>query len=110
MRPNEYQENWQRYRKLRNLYFVIWLGYIPAVYVFTVLMSKAFGTFFPSFVFAGIWMLMFAATGARLSTWPCPKCGKWFSVSWWYNKSFFARKCVHCGLPKFADSDTGNEA
>jgi hypothetical protein len=107
---HEYTKNWQRYRKLRNLFFAIWIGYIPAVGVFTMLVSKAFGTVTPGFVFAGMWMVMFAVTGVRLSTWKCPRCGKWFAATWWYNKGFFARKCVHCGLPKFADSDTGSGA
>jgi Zn ribbon nucleic-acid-binding protein len=33
--------------------------------------------------------------------WRCPRCGKWFSAKWWYNKGFLARQCVHCGLQKY---------
>lgn len=107
MPHNEYTENWQRYKRLRNQSFALWFAYIPAVYVFTMLVSKAFGTFLPSFVFAGVWMLVMVTNGVRLSFWRCPRCGKWFSAYWWYNRGFLARRCVHCGLPKYADSGSG---
>jgi ribosomal protein L37E len=35
---------------------------------------------------------------------PCPRCGKPFnSTSWSYNG--LARRCMHCGLPKWAPAD-----
>jgi Zn ribbon nucleic-acid-binding protein len=103
----DYRQNWQRYRKLRLLFFLIWVGYIPVVYLFSLLVSNVLGvsSTVPIFVFAGLWMLLFAITGFRLSAWRCPRCGKWFAATWWYNKSLFARKCVHCGLPKFASGE-----
>jgi hypothetical protein len=104
--PNDYQDHWCRYKRLRNLFFFIWIGYVPVMFVFTMLVSKALGTFIPSFVLAGSWMVMFLVMGTRLSAWRCPRCGKWFSGTWWYNKGFLARKCVHCGLPKFAADDS----
>jgi hypothetical protein len=36
----------------------------------------------------------------RLMFWPCPHCGRSFHVCWWYGNAF-ARRCVHCGLPKW---------
>ena len=100
--PNDYRDYWQRYKKLRNLFWIIWLGYVPAVGVLGVLALRIFGTFVPGFVFAGLWMLKFLVVGIRLSRWRCPRRGKPFSQKWWYDKGFFARKCVHCGLPKYA--------
>jgi hypothetical protein len=57
----------------------IFLAYVPVVSAFTILVSERLGTYTPSFVFAGLWMVMFAVVGSRLSTWRCPRCGKWFS-------------------------------
>ncbi len=40
--------------------------------------------------------------------WSCPRCGKPFHyVARWYGRwnNPFARRCVHCGLPKWADRD-----
>jgi uncharacterized metal-binding protein (TIGR02443 family) len=45
-------------------------------------------------------MLMVLGVGVRYQVGRCPRCGKWFSGAWWYNNSYFARKCVHCGLEK----------
>ena len=105
--PNDYQDCWQRYKKLRNLFWIVWLGYVPVVGMLSVLVLWFFGTFVPGFVFAGLWMLMFLVVHIRLSGWPCPRCGKPFSKKWWYDKGFFARKCVHCGLAKYAAYDRG---
>jgi hypothetical protein len=98
------------YKRLRNWFWFIWLGYVPIVFAFMVLIRTLFGTFIPSFVLALAWMTLFLVVGIRLSSWHCPRCGKWFSGAWWYSKGFFARKCVHCGLPKFATSDQGGVA
>ena len=40
--------------------------------------------------------------------WSCPRCGKPFHyVARWYGtwNNPFARRCLHCGLPKWADFD-----
>jgi hypothetical protein len=29
-------------------------------------------------------------------------------MTWWYHNSF-ARRCIHCGLPKWADEDERSE-
>ena len=36
----------------------------------------------------------------RVMNWRCPNCGRRFHVCWWYGNAF-ARRCVHCGLPKW---------
>jgi hypothetical protein len=37
----------------------------------------------------------------RLMRWSCPSCGRCFHVCWWHG-NVFARRCVHCGLPRWA--------
>ena len=64
----------------------------------------------PTYGIAIGWMVAFLVTGVRLNRWRCPRCGKLFCATKWYNKSFFARKCAHCGLPKFAIDDGPPEA
>ena len=103
----DYRENWREYRRTRNLFFLVWAGYVPATLAFAILVWKVFRTFVPGFVFAGLWIVLFVMVGGRVSRWPCPRCGECFAGTWWYNLGFFARKCVHCGLSKFA-SDTGS--
>ena len=38
------------------------------------------------------------------SRWPCPRCGETFFRRWWHNHAF-ARRCMHCDLPKWAPAD-----
>jgi hypothetical protein len=101
----EYQESWQEYRKLRNRFFIILLSFPPGAMFIAYVFSWAFHTLIPGFVAAFVWIAAFLVTGIRLQLWPCPRCGEWFSATSSYNKSFLARKCVHCGLPKFAVED-----
>jgi hypothetical protein len=52
---------------------------------------------FLGFVGVAAWFL--------LNFFRCPRCGKLFAISWWFNLSVFAQRCVHCGLKKFRDDD-----
>jgi hypothetical protein len=98
----DYTECWRRYRRIRNLFWLMFLAYTPVVFVATDLSLKLFHSYSLGFALAIVWMAGWVVVGVRLNTWRCPRCGKWFAATWWYSKSFFARKCVHCGLPKYA--------
>src|SRR5579862_4664217 len=102
---NGYQKAWQEYRRLRNRCFILFLGYVPVVFPTAVVFFKLFHTFVPGFLVAGGWMVWWLFECNRLTRWPCPRCGEWFAAKWWYNKGFLARRCVHCGLPKYAETD-----
>jgi Zn ribbon nucleic-acid-binding protein len=49
-------------------------------------------------------MVTYAVVITRFSRWRCPRCGRIFAGTWWYNKGLLVRNCFHCGLPKFAGS------
>ena len=100
--PDDYTDAWSRYKKLRNISLFAFFGYVPAMVVAALLIFPVFHTFTPVFAIAFAWLAGMMVTGFRLSHWRCPRCGKWFAATWWYNRGFFARKCVHCGLPKYA--------
>jgi len=96
-----YEQKWSEYRRLRNTFFLVFLGAVPVFLVVSFVSEKLIHTTFPASLVAVLWLALFAFYGIRLQLWRCPRCGKWFAATWWYNKSFFARRCVHCGLPKF---------
>ena len=104
-----YEENWRKYRRLRNVLAVGFLAYIPVLFLVAYVLARAFHTFVPGFVLALSWMASLMVASIRLNIWRCPRCRKPFSLPrWWYNKGLLARKCVHCGLPKFTlDDDAG---
>jgi hypothetical protein len=101
-----YAEGWRKYRKVRRDFWLVWIGGFLVVGVTAAASERLFDSVVAVQIAAGVWMLMFAIVGIRFQTFRCPRCGRWFAAKWWYNKSFLARKCVHCGLPKL--SDDGN--
>ena len=96
-----YEDDWKDYKRIRNQWLFVIAGYVPVCMIAAFVSIKLFQTLTPAFVVALIWMALFAYTGIRVQLWRCPRCGKWFSAKWWYNKGFLARQCVHCGLPKY---------
>ena len=101
----DYAEDWKEYRRLRNQLFYVFVGYVPIVAIIAMISEKLFNTLVPGFVAAFIWMGLFLFTSIRVNLWRCPRCGEWFSATWWYNLSFLARRCVHCGLRKYQQSE-----
>jgi hypothetical protein len=97
---------WDEYRRRRNLAWFAFLGYVPVCFTVGMLSMRVFSTFTPAFVVAIAWMVFFVIAGNLALRFPCPRCGKWFFAKWWYHNNF-ARRCVHCGLPKYADPKTG---
>jgi hypothetical protein len=99
-----YSAGWVEYRRRRNLYWLVWLTYIPGVLIIGLPLSWLFHSNIAAFVVAGLWMVAYVAAANYLGFWKCPRCGKPFSRGWWYYNPF-ARECVHCGLSKWAVSD-----
>jgi len=100
---NGYEEDWREYKRIRNTFLLAFVTYVPACFVVGVTSMKLLGTFTPGFVAAALWMILLVFNGIRLNAWPCPRCGEWFSGTWWYNLGFLARRCVHCGLTKYGN-------
>jgi hypothetical protein len=98
---SDYQQEWQEYKRIRNQFWLVFASYAPVCYVVGLVSIKFLHTFAPAFVVAFLYMGLFIFTGSRMQLWRCPRCGKWFSATWWYNLSFLARRCVHCGLRKY---------
>lgn len=105
-----YEAKWRDYRKRRNLFWAIFLTYVPGVLLIGMSLEYLFQfkTETPIYFVAIAWMIAFAISGWRLTYWKCPRCGNWFFATWLYHNQF-ARKCVHCGLPKWAVENSGKE-
>ena len=96
-----YEDNWIDYRKRRRLFWIVFLTYVPGASFIGILLEKTIGSEYPIYIVAILWMLAFAITGLRLTYWKCPRCNKHFFAKWW-GVNQFARKCLHCGLPKWS--------
>ncbi len=97
-----YEKEWQEYRRQRNVFWLVLVAYVPVVGFVGLITARLTRSSTPVFVAALIWMGVAYFAGARLALWRCPRCGEWFSQTYWYHLGFFARQCVHCGLPKYA--------
>jgi len=102
----DYDHQWREYRALRALALgVPILGLIaikcaslfPAVWQLKVLVAAGAAFFAVEIVIA-----------IRVETWRCPRCGRRFVSKWMSGWAiFFTEKCSNCGLPKFADGESG---
>ncbi len=110
---SDYEAGWRDLKRRRIIFWAVFLGYIPgtmAVFLLVGLPVSALTGIKPDYFFAAIalcWMVAFVVTSLRMTLFSCPRCKKSFFASWWYHNSF-ARKCVHCGLPKWANSEGPN--
>jgi hypothetical protein len=106
----DYASAWRDYRKRTIIFWIAFLGYVPGVAAifFAIGPSLAALTGIEpnniGMMIALCWMIAFAILAIRRSLFRCPRCGGAFFSTLWYTNSF-ARKCVHCGLAKWAVSD-----
>jgi hypothetical protein len=104
MESVSYHQQWQDYRKRSYRFWAVFLTFIPGVALIGIPLSRLLGSDGVVFVVAMIWMAAFAITAVYKSYWSCPRCNKPFFQKWWYHNPL-AGRCVHCGLPKWAESD-----
>jgi hypothetical protein len=95
---------WSDYQRRRRQAWIAFLGYIPGVFVLGVPLGLLFRSGWPFQAVAIGWLALSAVTSYRMGSFPCPRCHKPFFRTWWYHNSF-ARRCVHCGLPKWSSED-----
>jgi hypothetical protein len=99
-----YANDWERYRHIRNVAILLWLGILPFVWALQLLHHLAVpDEFFGALVV--LYFLFWLVSAIRLEFFRCPRCGRPFSLTWWINLSFLARHCIHCGLKKFCEED-----
>jgi hypothetical protein len=99
----KYDVGWKRYKLWRNLGIVGWLGFFPFVIAAGALTRRFFHSPIFFSVAAVAWLILMAYACGEAAYWRCPRCGKPFAATWWYRLGPFARRCAHCGLPKYSD-------
>jgi len=103
---SEYVTQWQDYRRRRDLQLFALIGFVPAVFVVALVSLLLFDSDKPAVAFLFCWMAFFVVASQRFSRFRCPRCGdRFFLHSGSSSYSMFAKKCVHCGLPKYAGEE-----
>jgi hypothetical protein len=103
----EYSYEWAGLRKIQRRMLKALLAGITVV----LLVPLANRVPLIGFVVFGIWVVAVFTLfigNAHYMVWSCPRCGKPFHTrisrfARWVNP--FARRCIHCGLPRWAQSD-----
>jgi hypothetical protein len=101
---NRYEKKWNDYRKRRRLFLIVAITFLPGASLIVVFLDKIFGSGFQSEVVLTLWLIAFFITGIRFSYWKCPRCNRNYFIKH-FMANQFAQNCLHCGLPKWADTD-----
>src|SRR4051812_9740050 len=75
--------SWQNYRRRRFWFFVIWVTYVPGVFVLGYPLSRLFDSGVPIYILAGAWMVAFIRSANYMELFPCPKCHRAFFRTFW---------------------------
>lgn len=95
--------SWQYYRHWRRVYWLVLLTFFPGVGGIVIIGEFIFRSSLLAFLAFSVWAVAFLESGVRLLGFRCPQCGNpFFSRAFSYNT--FAKKCVHCGLPKWTEA------
>ena len=95
---------WDDYRSRRRWFFFILLSGTPVVVLTSILLNKVFHSSGPFYIIGLAWMIFFVTVSIRLVLFRCPRCRRFFFFTG-YSSNHFARRCVHCGLPKWSEAD-----
>lgn len=115
-----YSSRWSRYKLLRDVTLLVLFGgglldlFFPPIFA---AITKTQDDSRISFLYFIVWGFACVLAGNRLMTWKCPRCGEVFSggakamdrFSTWFNWIFLPKRCVSCGLPKFAVSPDADD-
>ena len=93
---------WRALRSRERIGLCLWAGYLPGVFVFGWLLSRALGSGLAYLLVAIVWMALCLLVQYWAGTFRCPRCGNRFYRRWGYQGSW-ARTCAHCGLPRWAE-------
>ena len=104
--PPGMEYSWEQLRRRQYWFWGTFLTYLPAGALTAVMARRFTDSEVPLCVTAGIWMVAFLTTGLRLNRARCPRCQRpFFSRGFFGHSNVFARRCLNCGLGKYAKSD-----
>ena len=101
----DYEQRWRAHRRGTWAVALLFLTFIPAGIFVAPLINKLLPPAADAeWVIFPVWFVGIIISAFYLMHRRCPRCRKYFySKSWHHNP--YARKCLHCGLRKYAAAD-----
>jgi len=105
-----YAAAWRRHRWWSRAFWITFLLYLPVLAYVSRVLGWTRGSGGPIAFAALAWMIACAVMAMQAWSLRCPRCGEPFfyefddrpwRMSWRRNP--FARRCLHCGLPKWGE-------
>lgn len=101
----DYTSEWEDYSRRVRWFFGSWLGGFAVVGLLAAVLGRLAIAGLVLTILAVAWIALFIVLAVRLQLFKCPRCRqKFFMAFSHYNP--FARRCVHCGLPKWSRTDS----
>ena len=94
---------WDDFRNRRKFAWLVF-GFTVPLFAIAILLPRTM-RFHDALVGAlmVVWFVAWMFAMVRLLLVRCPRCGEYFSQGRLHNLGFLARRCVHCGLEKYAE-------
>ena len=99
-----YAAQWAAFRRRRNLARASFVASVPLLFALGGPLARHLNGMDLAYAVAAAWFALMLWTGMRVINWPCPRCHEPFLRGSFYHNAF-ARACLHCDLPKWADAD-----
>jgi hypothetical protein len=105
----DYSTAWRDLSRRQLIFWAAFLSFVPGGIVIGLVVGLPLSALIgvsPDYFFYPVaisWMLIFSIAAQRVVKFRCPRCHQFFFAKWWCRNAF-ARKCVHCGLAKGANS------
>jgi len=102
---DSYESAWKTFRRRRRIFWLTLLcGPLLIFCVFAPLASLLKSEYLFS-VPVGLLLTSIVVTYLPYACWRCPRCGHPYFLTFYTSTLLFGKKCIHCGLPKWAQND-----
>jgi hypothetical protein len=91
------------------MFWIAFIGYLPVVAVVGMSLNWVVGSEHPAIVLAIAWMGFVAFACIRMSSFPCPRCGKPFFYRG-FARNPLVQRCMRCDWPKWVEPSASSTA